>query len=481
MAQKFAINPFFKIPLSFHPRKFYGSQRVVMQLCETISGKRPVPPIELTSLPGMGKSTILRYLAHPQGALTSHPEYLGGIYRSEPYRLFPVLIHFKSESSSIHPFKIIYNQIHKEYSTYVNRTKGEFTNSLPNLNKVDVKELEAADHIEREVRELSSRNVRLVLLLDDFDIVFKEMSYAETTRMRPWRNDVAFVLCTEKPLHQVNREAAGSSFFASSPHLSVDGLNEKETMRILNEPSREEGANFPEKDTKMILEEVGNHPYLLIIAGKYLWETRIHANILENSEQPLSEIQSSILLASLKEEFEPIFNLYISNLKKHDLEVLQRISATGMEDIKSQIDFTSVASLHTKALLKVTTENSYAVFSKLFDDYLTFRYTHHQSVSKESGFDKLDLSKLEKKLYSYLNQNSERICTFDELWNSIWGLKSNEKTNRQRIQVSISRLRKKIRESRYNEGVDIVSFRDTGYKLTRIYQDESKSQPVSRE
>src|SRR5690242_5498642 len=74
------VNPYFRLAITFDPKTFYGSFELVRFVLETISEPQTIAPIQLLGFPGMGKSTLLRYIAHPEGALHEHRDWLNAPY-----------------------------------------------------------------------------------------------------------------------------------------------------------------------------------------------------------------------------------------------------------------------------------------------------------------------------------------------------------------------------------------------------------------
>jgi hypothetical protein len=274
--------------------------------------------------------------------------------------------------------------------------------------------------------------------------------------MRPWRDRVSIVLGTERPLHQVNSKAAGSPFFQTLPLIRFGGLNAEESLRLIDEPARSAGKPFPAGDIKFVLEQADGHPYLLILAGKALWDLRRQFELLDREDVPLSREQLAILRGRLQEEFQHTFQLYWDRLDRYEQRALKTLSTGGTENLKEQ-DYMALASLEQKGVVQLNPSGSYCAFSSLFKDFVA-------GLSETTGAaPKLDLTGLEESLYEYLRAHSERVCTFEELSQAIWGGHGNEEEQlKRRIQVTISRLRKKLQSM---NGEDIIALRGQGYRL----------------
>jgi len=404
---------------------------------------------------------LLRYLADPQGALAHQGHWLQKPFDREPYRLFPILIEFRLLPSQMHAFQYMYRRFQDEYPAFRHRTQGTFEEALPDLERHPIPdEAEAAvDRMEQDLRQVCACRVRPVLLLDDFDQVFETLTYDQASRLRPWRDRVSFLLCTEKSLDRIKSEAAGSPFFATIPIVHIDGLTSEEARQLVSEPAAKAGHPFPEEDIRLLLRLAGRHTYLLILAGRKLWNLRMQLCLLDHPQQPLPAAQHNALAARLLADYQRLFDLYLKHLEEGEVQALARLSSQPGAPARPA-DLQHLESLVQLGLVELDGEKGYHIFSSLFEEYL-----QGKSLESEERAS-LRLSELERRLYQYLRDDPDRISTFEELWQRVWEQefdRAKEDQIKRTIQVTISRLRKKLAAA--NE--DILSLRDQGYRLTR--------------
>lgn len=452
-------NPYFRLPTVFDPDKYYGALGKVHLILEAVSGLYP-SSMELFGLPGMGKTTLLRYLAAPHGAFEKQRDKLQLPFKTEPYRLFPILVEFRSLPTHTHPFTYMYLRFHAEYSGFKSRGPEEFKKRLPDFGEQllpDTPEM-AVEQLETKLRQLVDCGIRPIFLLDDYDLAFEKITVAQTTRLRPWRELLSFIMVTERSLEQVNPDALGSPFFQTLPLMRVGGLSTEEAAKLLTTPAENEKKPFPPEDVQFLLEKVGLHPYLLIVAGKVLWDMREMYGILENEKTSLTEDQRLFLVGRLQDEFSRSYQLYRDRLDPSEREALQKL-AKKEKNLKD-IHYVALASLEQKGLVKYDSQNPYILFSPMFE---TFVIRSTESHTQEHA--RLDLTGLEESLYTYLRDHMDRICSFEELWQNVWdqGKDESQDQMRRRIQVTASRLRTKLQEANKE---NIVAIRDQGYRLT---------------
>src|SRR5215217_2466453 len=148
-------NPYLRLPTGFDPHKFYGSLHWVHFVLEEVSATPP-RDLELIGLPGMGKTTLLQYLAHPDGAFAQHAEWLQPPFHKEPERIFPVLVDFRQAPTDTHPFVYLCRRFHEEYSLYRDRQPPPLRADLPALPapREQATAESSADTLEGAIREL---------------------------------------------------------------------------------------------------------------------------------------------------------------------------------------------------------------------------------------------------------------------------------------------------------------------------------------
>ncbi|MDQ2806951.1 MAG: helix-turn-helix domain-containing protein [Chloroflexota bacterium] len=447
-------NPYFWMPGTFNLRQFYGAPKWVRLILEQITFTPP-HDLELIGLPGMAKTTLLRYIADPQGALHDYPDWLQAPYDQQADRLFMALVQFRLAPADTHPFIYLYHRFYEEYALYCDRQLKHdpaLRRVYPLLPSPDKQTATTAvDTMQLAIERLVADDIRPVLLLDDFDLAFARLDLEQTTRLRPWRDRVAFVLVTERPLHEVNAKAAGSPFFQTMPVQTITGLPPAEARRMLAEPAQNAGCPFPDADVDTILPYTGGHPYLLILAGRALWETRARLTLL-GSVQPLSAQQQQMLRGRLQDNFGRTFQFYRDGLSPAELQALRLLINEG-----TGTDYATLAALEAKGLVQYEAADNYVPFSPLFAEFVA-----GASASPVAPAD-LPLTGIEGQFYDYLYHNADRVCLFDELAREVWhAADPNDADIRRRMQVTVSRLRKKLKTT---TGDDISSVRDQGYRL----------------
>lgn len=464
-------NPYMRLPMTFDTGKFFGPFKLVEFILKTVTDPRTIAPIELLALPGMGKSTLLRYLWHPEGALYMNKEALNPAFQKEPVRLLPILAEFRRAPLDMHPFLYLYEQFYKQYPEYKSRllAQNNLDIELPDFtgHAIPERSAEAVDLLEKEVKKLGQKGFRTILLLDDFDLAFVGLDLAETTRLRPLRDFVAFVMTMEQPLNRVNQEAAGSPFFQNTPLIRVGGLTSGEARRLIEVPAQEAGKPFHAEDVDFVLKYTGGHPYLIILGGKALWEIREMMIPLHIEKIVVTKTQQELLLGQLEEDFKGPFQLYWEKLERHEQDTLIILSRDHKQQTLERIHYKALRTLLEMGLVSYTSKGDYELFSPLFRNFLENIAETPATGSGHNGYHGIqttNLSGMEASLYEYLRRNAEKVCSYEELWQAVWQPSSPEvkkEQMRRRMQVTVSRLRSKLEQ----RGEDIISVREQGYRL----------------
>lgn len=450
-------NPFLRLPQSFDPDHYYGSQAWVDEALLSISGT-PTRSMELIGLPGMGKSFLLRYLAHRDGALKKNTNALQRPYNESPDLIFPVLVEFRLLPSNMPPFLYLFMRFRDEFEKY-RKLRGVSGRSLPERVGVDEESQLPTAAVEDVLLKLKKVGVRTAFLFDDFHLAFELLSQEQTTRLRPWREAAAFILTTERRLDKVNAEAAGSPFYQMLQVVPFGGLTEEEAKRLLSEPAKDAGWPFSTDDVEFAAAQAYGHPLLLILAGRALWDSRNSLKIAKGKRTAVSKDHPTMLLGRLKGWFRPTFQMYWEHLESEEQSALS--ATAGVTEMSREHEL-SLGFLEQLGLLKFNPkEDRYVPFSPLFAEYIKERAETIGKAEMGTG-----VSGIEVSLLDYLRQHMDRPTPFDELAREVWRERAedvkDEELVRRRVQVAVSRLRKKLQKS--GSG-DIVSVRDKGYRL----------------
>lgn len=443
-------NPFAALP--YNTTRYYGSIHILNATLHAIGDSYP-RAIEILGLPGMGKTFLLRHLASP-GRLNEYSDRFQAPYRSQTHLLFPLLVEFTAKPEHTNPTQYLYERYQDAYLTYygVNKDSFEGDESLKKPDPITSSSTGTIDALFKEFRELAAHRIRPILFLDDFNLVFNAFKEQEVEQMRRWRDYTTLILCTEERLYNINPKS--STLFGTFDPQNLKGLLPNEASRLLQEPTEQVGSPFPENDVKNILTLVGMHPGLLILSGKYLWEFR--QQLVLGSDQPLNNQQYNILKERLRAVLLYKLEGYWNRMSDAEKLAAKRLAK---ENTISSPDM-AIYTLETKGLVNLGEGLRYRFFSELFSEFVQFMVD--EPIISSIDF---NLTPLEDKLFTLLNNNFEHPCSFEEIWSVVWGKPYKTLAQKTRvIQVTVSRLNIKLRD----RNLHVSSMPKFGYKLESI-------------
>lgn len=473
-------NPFVAL-LEYTPDRLRGREAEIATIADAISWSSG--PLEIHGLPAMGKSSLLRYVADPAGLLARDRALLRAPLKDMPGRVFPVLVEYTYLPPNTHPFVYLCHVLHQAYPLYRERRitgtpdpqSAAALADLPTQPQTDGIQA-VAECLYSALKQLALQRVRPVLLLDDFDIALAKMSPDQITLMRGWREFAAFVLTTERLIHQVNPLAAGSPFWQKASIARLGMLPADAARELVAEPARTAGCQFPPEDLDLLLRQAGGHPYLLILAARALWDLRTQCGLLQAPDRPLDQAQAMLWRGRINDDFRQPFLLYWESLAADERDVLQ---ALVLEQPLTPPQELLLSALHAKGLLsdmrpgqaalKADTAAGrrpagppFTVFSPLFHEFVSA--TFHTPAPARA---RPEFTAYEQSLYAYLRSRTGEVCSFEDLLREVWKLDANTTgadltSVKIRMRTTASRLRDKLRDA---ADEDIVSVRGQGYRL----------------
>ena len=128
---------------------------------------------------------------------------------------------------------------------------------------------------ERAVRRLNQRNLRLILLLDEFERLSTnpnlDVNFFNALRSAAGRYHLAYVTASARPLIQLtysgkSQEILSSPFFNIFAPLFLGLLSEAEARQLIRQPSQASGTPLTPEVENFIYELVGGHPLALQVA-----------------------------------------------------------------------------------------------------------------------------------------------------------------------------------------------------------------------
>ncbi len=462
---------------------FVGRQRVVSQIVQGVLAAQP-QSFSLVGPKLVGKSQLIKYLADEQGPLLGDdaaperpPAYRDG------GRVIVTWIDCDWQDAQVNLIGWIYQRLQEQV-----RSDG----SLPvNWQRVEAQHSDSR-RIWQLARDLKEQEMRLVLLLDNFDRVFANqlISADAMDELRPLTFEMALLVATEQPLHDLDRELAASPLFNVMTQLFL-GLLEPHVAR---EWVLAYGDEFPvvQELAGELVTLTGMHPFLLRRLGEILLEVRQmlppdagdHAMLLPLLRLRLAEHGRLLFETSWRR----LLNLPARLQPAAVQALVRRLARGGLPLREVPPEHASALNwLINQALVTCCTErdqNGYQLFTPLFSEFLVRRIESGQYAAGEAAppatpapaptaagpaTDETDLdqfTKIEASLLRYLQSHQDETVSTEQLLSDVW--KRPQATNR-RVQEAVRRLRLHLETVDPPIGV-IENDRGRGYRFVPARQ-----------
>jgi len=462
-------------------RLFVGRERAVNQI---VQGVLATPP-QSFSLVGpklVGKSQLVKYLADEQGPLLSEE---AATQRPRAYQdgsqVLVTWIDCDWQDAQANLVGWIYERLQEQ-------VRGE--GSLP----IKWQRVEAQPSDSRRIwqlaRDLKEQGIRLVLLLDNFDRVFESqlISADAMDELRPLTFEMALLVATEQPLHDLDRELAASPLFNVMTQLFL-GLLEPNVAREWVLSYADEFPIVAELADDLVA-LTGQHPFLLRRLGEILIEVR--------QMLPPDAGDGALLLPLLRLRlaehgrllFETIWrrlqNLPVRLQPAAVQALMRRLARGGLPLADVPMEQTSALNwLINQAVVtccNTPAQSGYQLFTPLFTEFLVRRLEQSERTAAEEtaaaahaalpaagsggsngqGVDLDQFTKIEASLLRYFQAHQFETVSTEQLLTEVW--KRPDATNR-RVQEAIRRLRLHLEAANPPIGA-IENDRGRGYRFT---------------
>ena len=453
--------------------QFFGRERV---LREIVSGVLTSPQPASFSLVGpklVGKSRLLHYLASPDGPL------LGEAWEAwRPY-------HYQDGS------RIVVVEIDCDWqdaqADLLGHVADRVTHQLQHVERIQLdwgavdQQPGASRRLWHMSRQLNQMNYRLVLLMDNFDTVFESqlLTPESVDELRPLTREMALVVATEQPLHDLDRELAASPLFNVMTQLFIGLLEPEAACRWL----LAYGADYPAIDTILdeLLKLTGSHPFLLLHIDDILAEVQ---QVLTPG-QNLGPEHLPLIGLRLAEYGRLLFVTLWRALQNPPRRIDPQILRSLLERLVTHnLQLDQVAREHISTLnwlinqaMVVYDTQSYALFSPLFTEFLASRLAATPAPTAQTPAQPAvpvpssplppeppifeHLTKTESTLLRYFQNHAQTVISSEELLAEVW---KRPDASPRRVQEAIRRLRLELEQAEPPVGT-IEHERGQGYRF----------------
>lgn len=385
-------NPFtYGNPIS-DPARFFGRQREVEQVFSRLRNAEA----ESSSLVGerrMGKTSLLKYLAHPD---------VRRDYRLDPDRYIFVYVDLQMIDPSTTPGRLWQRLVRQMALECQNDTIKQMLGDLHDPGTIDTFAL--ADLFDT----IDQQGQHIVLLLDEFENVTENANFGPDffygLRSLAIQHNLSLITCSRRELIELcHSEAIRSSpFFNIFANINLRLLSEDEARQLITNSTRKTGVHFTDQDVEMLLQIAGCHPFFLQAASHFLFDTYIQGLTPEG--------RNAGLIKEFREEAAPHLEYYWNSSNDHEKIVLTALALLARKVKIAKYSF-STDELHElyshagqtlsqleKRGLVAPTADGYALINTTFGDWIIGEITDNAGdrrgyeewlKSNQSIFDRL--------------------------------------------------------------------------------------------
>jgi len=458
--------------------RFFGRERLLREIVQGVLGPQPAS-FSLVGSKLLGKTHILNHLTSLDGPLL-HANYAD--WRPSRFQDAGRIVVAKIDCD--------WHEAQEDLLGFLLR---RLTQQIRQEERIglDWGEIEAESAVGRQLwrvaRQLNEMEYRLVVLFDNFDRVFEQqlISLDAVDELRPLTLELAMVVATEQPLHDLDRDLAASPLFNVMTQLFI-GLLEADAARswLAGYAAEYPGIASLQED---LLRVTGAHPYLLHRIGDILPE-------IQQMLPPDSETDASELFPLIRLRLAEHGRLLFTTLWRKLQEPPRRTQPAAVMALIAQLmdgplpmkavrreHFAILNWLINQAIVSYTADG-YQLFSPLFTEFLAARITQTlPAVSTETPAEPAStptttpaattrgqaagiyerLTKTEAALLHYFEARSNKVIPAEQLLEDVW---KRPDASTRRVQEAIRRLRIQLENEAAPVGV-IENERGRGYRF----------------
>lgn len=485
MPKSLSTNPYENPYPVEHPELLYGRHKALQRIFRRLFWTEPPPSLQITGLARFGKSSVLNVIS-----CLNDPRYSDYFMREfglERERLKNTLVvHVNCAGLSIN-----------DSSQFWKLMNQQLTRALPaSLNKAEIQQ-DGTTFEDFTIRLFDIKQYKLfIFLFDEFERIVRQ-AYIDVSHnlrflLEESKGRLTYITATPRTLYDYYKERADAkdmaplfSYFDPEP-IYLGSLEPVGVQNFIKMPSANHGITFSNEDIDFVLNKGGQHPDLTRLLCKYLFD---HYQL-----SPGKRIAYRTLYDQMERYFEPFCNIIKKELSDTQLEALVHVATfSNMRGIPDGVQ----DELTKLGLLICDPENNQIhIFSEILSNFLSkegpvetelIRFENepeqkgvssgsNQEVSSNPPTlkvwekrravqvgDKLErLSPNEWKLFTYLRDHANQICTRNDL---ISALSSNgAEFTGAALDITISRLRQKI-EPEPDKPHSIITVRGRGYRF----------------
>lgn len=473
-------NPYLsRMPVE-EPREFHGRRREVRLIMETIGAHRP-GSVSLVGYRRIGKTSTLRFIQNRAGAMTEFESLLA--WPADNYLFVFVDLEFlriedgSSSDAAVTFFRHLLTRLHhaveKRLANQPSFLAPDRAAALRRRHDEGLRTTNAyflaTEGLEEYLRDLAQANVVVVMLLDEADAIVKR-GFGHALRSLVSTNPLAYVLATQKPLHELDPDEDLSPLFNLCTPAPLGLLDDDAARALVEVPAAEVGQPFSDAATDYILSLGGGYPDFLKVAAMIVFDAQARSALPPR----LDDLTPAIALA-----LEGSCRSLWRGLNEAE-KSFARTVADG--DGRAALASATALSLQERGLI-VRQADGWRFFSPIFRDYVlrqgasdgaTLAESAAPTPAKEEllvkgnhlvyGDTEAALTPLEMRIVGVLLAHEGQPVSRQVIYEGAWQDGPYDAGRDATINVAVQRLRGKLK-SQFRNQVRLEAERGEGYSL----------------
>lgn len=315
---------------------------------------------------------------------------------------------------------------------------------------------EPSRQLRQMARQLNARDYRLVVLLDNFEVLLDEghLKPEELDDLRPLAPELVLIVAVKHALTDADYDRFASALLHEMLQTFMPLVEPAGVQEWLRDYDRTHPGIAQLADD--LFEITGGHPYLL---------SRLPGVLLDLRERPedrrsLTGDDLAYIRLRLAEHGRLLFEYLQRLLQEEPPPMLQKhVVAHLFDQLRQGSRALAMDSNPEKSALNwlinqrivARADGGYRIFSPLFAEFM--EDSLEGAVSFPAGESAAGaspaaawarLSSLELRLLEYLREHSDRVVSLEELLSQVWGVPVDDGASTRRVQEAVRRLRLRL-------------------------------------
>lgn len=458
-------------PLDQNIKPFFGRDKLLREIVQGVLAAQPMD-FALVAPKFCGKTRLLEQLAAENGPLQGN-QYAS--WRPESFRNQSRVVVVSVDCNWPEAKQDLLKHL-------ADRLKTDLREQKP--FRVDWEQINEEESASRQLWLLAGQanqhGFRVVMLLNNFDSVMenKRLDQMALNELRPLTTELALVVATRQPLHDIDQELASSPLFNVLRPLFV-GLLEHEAAATWIAAYRQDFPELAEDLTESLIEITGSHPFLLA----RLRETLLEVQKMLPAGKPMERADFALIELRLAEHGRLLFESLAQTLGDPPPRIgHQSVDALLATLTDKPVPVAAITPDQNAAInwlinqaVVVYRQQEYRLFTPLFANFLRHRQQPPDASRQAAPARAISemqpdssyayLPRMEADVLRYLQAHANEVVSPEELLTQVWKLPPT--TSPRRVQEAIRRLRNHLKEEDPPIGI-IENERGQGYRFVLL-------------